>query len=308
MMSAPSGDGASNPTGTGRPVAPVLVEVLGVAARRLRARLSARTGRDIPVRVNPSQMVTLADIMEAGPAGEGLWCLFRTVSADPDAAPALLLVDAALLPALVCSMFGAPEDDTVDRPGRGASEIERVIGSRICRELMESIVAGWAGGPTPKLVPGETASSSRVCDDLDPSTRYVVTQVDVGNPSALLGTLQVALPAVIVPGALASVRAPRPAPPPPPVAPVPETNRGFDRLLPIELDLIVELGRMTVPVRLLRGLAVGDEIPLRLTGETTARVNDRAALIGEAGTQGGLRSLRVTSRANYPSTPEVGDR
>jgi len=306
MQSEPSGHGTSNSSGVGRPVAPVLVEVLGIASRRLRARLSTRTGRDIPVRVNPARMVALADLVEQGPAEEGLWCLFRTVCADPDAPPALLVVDADLLPALVCSMFGAPEDDAADRPGRGASEIERVIGSRICRELVESIVAGWTGGPPPKFVPGESASSARVCEDLDPSIRYVVTQIDVGNPSAPLGTLQVALPASIV-----SARPPRAAPPPtPPPAPAPvlELNRGFDRLLPIQLELVVELGRMTVPVRLLNRLSVGDEIPLRLTGDTVARVNDRAAVIGEAGTQGGVRSLRITARANSSSTPEVGDR
>ncbi len=283
----------------GSAVAPVFTEVLGGAARRLRAKLATRSGRDAPVRVGEPTARTLADLVTDGPPGGGLWCVFPVPAGGP---PAVVVVETSLLSGLIGRLFGAPEGDVSPGRGGGPTEVERAVGARLCRELVEAIVACWTGGTPPRFTVGEVAPSPRVCAGLDLSSRYVSVAMTIGTHDHPLGALCVALPAAIVPGA--------PAPPPPAPAPLPAPVRlaRYDRVLPVEVDLVVELGRLTVPLRTLRSLNVGDELSLAALAGAIGRVGDRPAFIGEAGTQGGVRSLRVTRRVDSASSPTEGDR
>ncbi len=282
-------------------VAPVFTEVLGSAARRLRAKLASRSGRDSPVRVGEPDACSLADLIATSPAGRGLWCVFPVPAGGP---PALVLVEAELLSGLIGQLFGAPAGDTSPGRGGGLTEVEKAVGARMCRELVDALLDCWAGSPPPRLTVGEVAPSPRVCAGVDPESRYVSVPMEIGPYGKPLGALFVALPAAIVPGV-----APVPAPAPPPVLRVAAPRLPqYDRVLPVQVDLVVELARLNVPLRALRSLRVGDELALPTTTEAMGRVGDRSALFGDAGTQGGLRSLRVTRRANSDSSPKAGDR
>lgn len=287
------------PIGTGSPVAPVFTEVLGGAARRLRAKLATRTGRDAPVRVGEPYACTLAELIANASPGGSLWCVFPVVAGGP---PALVVVETALLASLIGRLFGAPDSDPSRARSGGPTEVERSIGARMSRELIEAMVDCWTGGPTPRFTVGETAPSPRVCGGLDPESRYVAVPMEIGTHDNPLGTVCIALPAPIVPGA-APIPLPPPAPPPP-TARLPH----FDRVLPVQVDLVVELARFTVPLRALRGLMVGHELMLGPPTPAIGRVGDRPAFTGEAGTQGGVRSLRVTGRAQTDSSPAGGNR
>lgn len=299
-IGAPRPDrGSPSPSGA---VAPVFTEVLGSAARRLRAKLASRSGRDAPVHVGEPDACSLGDLMATTPAGRGLWCVFPVTAGGP---PALVLVESELLSGLIGQLFGAPAGDTSPGRGGGLTEVERAVGARMCRELIDALLDCWAGSPAPRLSVGEVAPSPRVCAGLDPESRYVSVPMEIGPPGKPLGALFVALPAAIVPGV-----APVPAPAPPPALRVAPAARlpQYDRVLPVQVDLVVELARLTLPLRALRSLAVGDELLLPTTTEAMGRVGDRPTFFGDAGTQAGLRSLRVTRRANSDSSPKPGDR
>lgn len=279
--------------GAARPVAPVLAEVLGSAARRLRARLAARAGRDTPVFVEPAFAATLAALLDHVAGADALWCVFPT----PHGPPALVLLEEALLVRLVGPLFGG---DAGDRgPRRGASEVERAVGARLARELVAAVDDAWTAGPPPRFSPGPVAPSPRVVEALDRAAPYLVARLEIGAEPH--GSLLVAIPAAVVPGALPRTAAP-PAPDRPARAP------RYERLLPVELEVVVELARLQVPVRRLHGLSVGDEIPLAALGPATARVAGRPALTGEAGSRGGARSLRVLERVDSSSSSAGGDR
>jgi hypothetical protein len=129
-----------------------------------------------------------------------------------------------------------------------------------------------------------------VLDDQPISERYFCTELVLGGNEDELGALRVILPLAALAGA-----APERPQPPPPAPPAPKELR-YDRVLPIEVELVVGLAQISLPLTRLRSLRVGEEIPLPAIGDVTAWVGGTAALRGEAGVRDGIRSLRVTRR------------
>jgi flagellar motor switch protein FliM len=274
-------------SGEGRPAGSVLREILSGAARRLRARISTWSGRDAAVRVALPVETSLASVMLNAPESS-LWARFQ----GREGPPALLVIEGNLLAALIGRLFGSAGVEAPRPPGSEPTEVERAVGARLCRELVDALCACWTGGPAPTLVIGEVAPSARVADDVDPDEPYLVTELLVGDPEEPLGTLRVAMPASLVRGASTVKPRSAPAPAPAPAARAPR----YDRVLPIEIEVTVELARFQMSLGKLRTLAVGDELPLPALGEAIARVGTQAALVGEAGSRDGARSLRVTRR------------
>jgi flagellar motor switch protein FliM len=239
----------------------------------------------------------VGDILAAAP-DSSLWARFSDVAGG---GPTLIIVEGQLLAALIGRLFGA-EDGEAPRPiGGEPTEVERAVGARLCRELIDAIRGCWIGSAPPQLLQGEVAPSARVVEDLDPGDVYLVTELILGAPEEPLGALKVALPMTFMRGVAPS----RPQKPPP-APPAPKMLR-YDRVFPIEVDLVVELTRVTVPLGRLRTLAVGDELSLSSLGDAFGRVGDRKALAGEAGVRDGVRSFRVIRRLSS-SNLEADDR
>lgn len=272
---------------------PLLHEVFGGATRRLRARLASRTGLDSPVRVASVTLSTLEALcIDAAYSDVALWCSFPIGSTA-----AYTLVEGRLLTWLMGRLFGEGEVSAPSpRPG-GLTEVECVIGARMCRELIDAVAECWAG-PDPLVIrAGPVARSRRLCAEIDPTTPYAITVLDFG---AEAGRLFVALPANVL-----ETLAPRR--PTAPAAPVRKAPR-FDRVMPVQVELVVELARLSLPLARLQGLRVGEELPLGALSEAIGTVGDRKAFYGEPGTSGGLRSFRIVRRADSPSSPGGGDR
>jgi flagellar motor switch protein FliM len=70
----------------------------------------------------------------------------------------------------------------------------------------------------------------------------------------------------------------------------------------------VELARFELSLATLEGLKTGDSVPLGVVRDVCARVNARPSFYGEAGSSGGMRSLKIGRRANGPSTVSAKDR
>ena len=277
-----------------RLAAPLLEEVFGGATRRFRAQLASRTGLDSPVHVAAVSHATLERLCTQDTyADAALWCSFHITGAH---APAYTLVEGRLLARLMGRLFGEGDVEATESRARGVTEVERVIGARMCRELIEAVCACWAGSEPLVMRPGAVARSRRICADVDSRTPYAITTLELGG-SVPHGCIFVALPAT----AWEAVA------PPPPVAPAPAPRKGertprFERLMPVQVEMVVELARLELPLRRLQGLRVGDEIPLGAVGEACGRVGDRKAFFGEPGTSGGVRSFRIARRVDSSSS------
>ena len=276
-----------------RLAAPLLEEVFGGATRRFRAQLASRTGLDSPVKVAAVSHATLETLCAHDAyADAALWCSFHIAGAH---APAYTLVEGRLLARLMGRLFGEGDVEATASRARGITEVERVIGARMCRELIEAVCACWAGSEPLVMRPGAVARSGRICADVDSSTQYAITTLELGG-AVPHGSIFVALPATAW-----DTVAPRVVVAPPPAPRSGQRTPRFERLMPVQVEMVVELARLELPLRRLQALRVGDEIPLGAVGEACGRVGDRKAFFGEPGTSGGVRSFKVMRRADSSS-------
>jgi len=276
---------------------PLLHEVFGGVARVLRAQLTTRTGIDSPTRVAEVTISSLEALCsDARYADAALWC---ASSIDGIADPAYVIFERRLLGRLMGRLFGEGEVETFEpRPGV-VTEVEQVIGARMCRELTEAICACWGGVEPLVIRPGAIGRSRRVCAEVAPETAYAIVELELSGESPQ-GRLFVGLPLTVM-----ETLAPRRLPAKP--APARRVPR-FERVLEVRVEVVFELARLDVPLRRLRSLRVGDELPLGALGAACACVADRQVFVGEPGTSGGLRSFRIRRRVDSPSSFEPGDR
>jgi flagellar motor switch protein FliM len=284
-----------------RLASPVLEEVFNAAARRVRARLATRVGTDVPVRLAGVRNVELSEFLEGSDYSDAaLWTTFAT---DAAGEVALVAVEGRLIARLIGRLLGEGDSDSSEYVPRPVTEVEMSIGARVCRELIEAVESCWTMSSAPRFRFDQSAPSRRVCSDLDGSQVMTVSTLEVSLAGTLLGTIFVALPM-----ALLRRLVPRGAAAPVPAAPASASRPPqFDRVMPVEVDLVVELARVNIPLHQLQALRAGDELFIGTVAEAVARVGDQAIFTGEPGSSGALRSIRITSRTFSLST-ETGDR
>jgi flagellar motor switch protein FliM len=154
----------------------------------------------------------------------------------------------------------------------------------------------------PRILPESAGASHHVLGEFPPSSPMIVCDLHFGRPDATLGRLIVALPTGILRD-LVSKRSTQPS-----KAPAPRTLR-FDRLMPVEVEVVVQLAKVELNYSALEGLQPGDEIPLGSLADARVMVNGRPAFSGEPGTKGSMRSFRITRRlTTAPSSSGTPDR
>jgi flagellar motor switch protein FliM len=284
-----------------RVTSPVLEEVFAAAARRLRARLATRVGTDVPVRVAGVRTTELSELREGKDfADAALWTTFATEVAGETA---VVAIEGRLIQRLIGRLLGEGESESVPYAPRAVTEVEQRIGSRVSQELLDAVQSCWTMSVAPRFRLEQTAPSRRVCADLDGSTPMSVTSLEVSLGGEVIGTIFVGLAMSmlrrLVPrGAMSATPSPLGGVVRPP---------QFDRVMPVEVELVVELSRVSVPLRQLQSLRAGDELFIGTVSEAIARVGDQAIFTGEPGTSGALRSIRITSRT-FSLTTDEGDR
>ncbi len=274
---------------------PLLHEVFGGVARRLRAQLTTRTGMDSPSRVAEVSIATLGSLCrDQRYSDAALWCA-HAVGGCID--PAYVVFERRLLGSLMGRLFGEGKVEASPTRTGVVTEVEQVIGARMSRELTDAISACWGVSEPLVIRSGAVGRSRRVCADVDPETPYAIIELEVGADPPH-GRLFVALPMTAIetllprrPAEKSAARVPR-----------------FERLLDVQLELVVELARLQVPLRRLHGLKVGQELPLGALGVACACVAGRQVFLGDPGTSGGLRSFRIKRRNDSPSSINEGDR
>lgn len=260
-------------------------------ARRLRARVLNRAGVDLSVRVGPVAVGTLGEVSARGPAG-ALWTVWGTADGRP---PALLAVDPALVRSLLGHFFGDPAATVAPRaPGRELTAVEQRVAGRLVAEVLGAMAERWPVGTPP--AEGDHSTRPTPPATVPADTRLAWARLECGGEDAPVGSLVVAIP-------LARLEAPAAA-----AAPAAPREPCFERVMPVSVELVVELARVTLTVARLRELAVGSELPLGPVREATARVRGAPVLLGEPGSDGSQRSFRVLRRAAHhsPLKPTAG--
>lgn len=276
---------------------PPLEEAFELALRRVRAQLATRTGADAPLRVTDLRGTDLDGFLHGDASTNAvLWC---TYPVQGTSGVALVALEGGLVSLLMGRLFGEGDTQPSLWQPRAPTGVEKAVSVRLCRELMDALADAWSGGNPPRFLDGKVAPSSRIAAGLDPTTPMLYITVEVANDQSP-GRFFVALPStLLVPSTGASDATPP--------APTPRAPR-FDRVFPVQVDLVVELARLNVSLGVLERLVPGDEIQLGSVGEVEARVGGKAAFVGQAGTTGGQRSFRIGRRANSDSSLTGTDR
>lgn len=276
-----------------RLVAPIIEEMFIGAARRLRAQLATRTAMQTPVFVRGVRPVTLQQLLEGETyADAAVWCTFVHEGATE---PLVLAVEGGLIARLIGPLLGQGSVDPLAeyRP-RTVSPVELSVGVRLVKELVDSLESNWTVGVPPRFRLDQFAPSRRVCADFDSSMPFAVCTLGFEVAGSPVGSIFVGLPNALVrrlvPRAMSGTAERTPSPP------QAQRTAQFDRVMPVEVEVVVELARVHLPLRRLQALRVGDEVVLNAAGEATARIGDLAVFTGEPGASGGVRSIRVHTR------------
>lgn len=279
---------------------PMLEACFRSAARAMRARLVTRTGKDLPVTVAEVRSASALEVMDGeAAAGNAVWCPFHFGRADLSG---FMVMEGRLLSRLVGRLFG--DGDVVlgtAESDRALSEVELSVGGRLCRELFDSLERYWPPPHPPRFFAGELSMARHGISDIPATTPMVVAVIRFGPEDNPLGVMECAVPGALAKGLSGKKQQ---------AASRPEASRvlNFDRLMPVEVDLVVELARIELSLHVLENLQVGGDIPLGQLHEICARVNSSASFFGEAGTTGGMRSFKIGRRVGTASTSAPKDR
>jgi len=254
-------------------------------AERIRSRFISRASGDFRVEMAGMQVMRLAEVMkENGTADSKVYGIVRIGTFGQ---PGVVMVQRALLTRIIGAMLGDDEGEVDEDDARPLSPVERRIASRVMIDVVDEIRTCWPDptGPNIELV-GGPGSTRVVAPHMEQEEVYAGT-LRVGSPDTDYGTITVT----------AGVDVLREAEPPPGTRSNKNREPDFSRVMPLELELVAELGRVPMRVRDLRALAVGDLIPVGRVGECQVRVNGKAVLSGEAGHTEGQRSVRIVRKA-----------
>lgn len=269
-------------------------------ARRIRARMVNRTGVDMSVQSSTAYAQPAGTIIDNPEMADAMWCPFHFERGD---LRGFAVVQGQLLARLIGRLFGEGSSELSPYQPRPVTEVEITIGSRLCTDVYSAIEEYWPVRNTPRIIPDGAASSHHILGDFAPSSPMVVCDLTFGKTEEPMGRMLVALPTGILRDLVAKRAAPQTRQPPP-------RTLKFDRLMPVEVEVIVEVARVNLQLHQLENLQIGDEIPLGPLPEAKAIVNGKPAFSGEPGSKGSSRSFRITRRLMLPidSRSEGSDR
>ncbi|MEL6347012.1 MAG: FliM/FliN family flagellar motor C-terminal domain-containing protein, partial [Myxococcota bacterium] len=171
---------------------------------------------------------------------------------------------------------------------RSLSPVESRIAGRMCADLLMETERNWPESTPPRIAFNGLSTTHR---ELDPSTSTVPVYsatFDFGAVDAPLGLMVLALPV----HALASFASAEPEE----ENPEPPRRQTLDSVMPVEVEVVVELTHLKLTVNELRELMPGDVLNLGSMRDAVIKVNGLALFEGQAGVSGGVRSVKLRRR------------
>lgn len=259
-------------------------------APRLRTRLVNRVGGDVPVRFGAASVCSLGEVFDRL-HGHGAAIGQFQVQNREGSVRGVVVLEGALVHKLVGLMLGEKSDD---QPGMGSNRaltnIDLRLATRLCEDVLEGMCDASTAHTRPEVELDAVTPTSRAVPSLPRSATVLESTLDFGPPDSPFGLASVLLPAQAK-GVLWSATGQQEH-----RVAIGDTG-GIQRVLPVEVQVVAELVRKRMNLSRLRGLAVGDLIPLDKLGAVELRVGGRPALLAEAGEKDGVRSVRITGRA-----------
>lgn len=268
-------------------VMPLLETCFQGVARRVRTRLLNRSGSNTQVRAAEIRLMSCGEIVDLMEVAQGvLWSSFVV---DRGMGPGFIVVEGRLLDGLIERLFGALGDDDGGglRAAHPLTDVEVRVGTRILDELASAITVNWPARPAPVLL--ERLTSAPRPNLPSAASLMVTVSIEAGPVDNPLGRITLALPAAMLRGVQISAASSGLAPP--------TKISNYERLLPVSVEVVVELAKVPTTLRALQDIEVGDVIPLGPVQQVRAFANGRLSFVGEAGTEGDRRSLRIVRRA-----------
>lgn len=252
-------------------------ELFRQAVPRMRTRLVNRVGSDLPVQIDATEWATVGAVVDrlAGSV------TFASLRLEPCGLLAWVAVEHSLLARVVGRILGQPADqeDAVPRP---PSRFDLVV----TRRLGEDVMGGLA-----EVLPPSAAErvlvlgANTVAGPGLPATALVgASSYQVGRPDAPLGRFWILLPSEIT--RLAQPKRTTRS----------QDGNAMERILPLPITAVAELGRLRMSLSEFRNLRVGATLDLGPVRQVVVRVGDRPAFLGDGGLQNGFRSVRVSDR------------
>ncbi|MBM4365991.1 MAG: FliM/FliN family flagellar motor switch protein [Deltaproteobacteria bacterium] len=268
---------------------PLVEDCIRQALRRLRTRMLTRSGSDAPIRLLQAGLLTVGELLEWPEVRDG--AAFTGFYVERGNVSGFCVLEGPLLERLTARLFGdVTPVQALPATGRGASDVELRVATRLSEELFLAIEAHWPVRPAPRLVPRKATPNRHGVADTPVASTVVAAVIEFGTEEEPAGRLTIALPAHLLRGVAGVVELPASA------KGQSQRDANFDRVGACEVELVVELARIRSTLGALRGIGVGAEIPLGAVSAAKGVVNGRLALVGEPGACDGQRSFRVEKR------------
>ncbi len=266
---------------------PLMEDCLRHAVRRLRTRMLTRSGMDTPWRVIQVRLCAVGELLDEPEVQNGAaWAGFYV---ERGSASGFAVLEGPLLARLTARLFGDPSAPVHEADGRASTEVELRVASRMCEELYGALEAHWPVRPVPRFGPRPATGNRLGVADGALSAIVLACTLECGTEDEPMGRLSLALPATVLRGIGGGADQPQ-------SRLSPKRRANFERLGGCEVEMVVELTRLTTTLGQLRSLRVGDDVPLGALGEVRALINGMPSFAGDPGACDGIRSFRVGRR------------
>lgn len=271
-------------------------DLMTAALRPARVQLVNRLGIDVPLELIRCELIQLGHLRSR--LMEEQVRLFARVTIAPFGSPILMGMDNGLLSRLVGMLLGEnPHDEPTQVVNRPFTPTDLKLAGRI----LDDFVVGLEEG-LPRIHGKPRLTIEKVTDDpyldltVPDTTGMVDMTVRVGPEENPLGTAVISFPsalsAALMPAPQADAKAVRGQP------------DGMQRVLPLPVEGVAELCRVTMTLRQLQSLQVGDTIPLRRPRTIEMRVKGKVALVAQPGSSvDGIRCIKVEQNMQQLSGP-----
>ena len=259
----------------------------------LRTRLVRRCSSEVPCRVERLEGVTVQDVLQRVQGQVGAAVVPLEVAGIEG--QGLLVLEGPLIQRLIGRVLGERNEE-VD-PSRAMRPL-----TRLDLRLVQKIAGDFGGAlgrvlgemePLPVVAKDALGGPRERISGLASDAALGVVTFDFGESDEPWGLAWLAVE--ISDGASAAsenVRAP---------SPVPSSNtsrrvRELERVMPVPLDVEVELARVDLTLSTIRDLKVGDSIPLGRVRPVTVRIGGKKAFYGDAGESADSVSVKISGR------------
>jgi len=260
----------------------VLEDAFKGALRCFRSKLSNRAARRVPARFLSVKTATFSDVIE--PLRSTGTVLSAVDVAGAPGSRGCIVIQGSVISGMLAVFLGeTPENAALSADARPSTQLDLKIATRLVQDFVASVAEG-ASRPEIGMVSYPVGPLGISGSAMKPGSVVLEITVEIGLVDAPLGILTLMLPTEV-----ASKLAPR-------IRARPTRQDDLERVLPVNLAVVAELGRIQTTLRAIKDLKPGAMLDLGQTPRVDVRVGGKLALSGEPGVADGKRCVRVGTR------------